>query len=156
GFCGECARGFRTLPRPCRICGLPGGGTCRRHDAGWAVARTRVVFEYAEPLAHYLQALKFGHGRALGRTLGLLLAAALNEDGEHADMPVDALVPVPLSRRRLRERGYNQAVEIARAFGREKGVALVLGGVERPLDRRAQVHLGARERRLNVAEAFRV
>src|SRR5690606_22242638 len=91
GFCGECARGFRTLPRPCRICGLPGGGTCRRHDAGWAVARTRVVFEYAEPLAHYLQALKFGHGRTLGRALGLLLTAALNEYGAHADMCVDAL-----------------------------------------------------------------
>ena len=66
----------------------------------------------APPLDHYVHALKYRGARLLGRAFALLLAPAL--DALRDD--VDALVAVPLHRTRLRERGYNQAQEIARTL----------------------------------------
>ncbi|MBN1238529.1 MAG: ComF family protein, partial [Gammaproteobacteria bacterium] len=157
GFCDSCAAAFRTLRDPCTVCALPGRrDRCERHDSSWRIGRTWAVYEYAEPLAHYLQALKFSHGRALGRAFGLLVAAALRRERERGELDVDALVPVPLSPQRLRERGYNQAVEIARALAAELDLPLALGGVSRPVGGRAQSRLNARDRKANVAHAFRV
>lgn len=157
GFCAGCKAEFLVVERPCRVCGLPAArAVCPRHAETWRVERTFAPYRYAEPLTGYLQTLKFSHGRALGRAFGLLLSASLRGARAYGDLDVDALVPVPLSARRLRERGYNQAVEIALTLSAELGLPLVLAGISRPVDRRAQSRLGARARRANVAHAFRV
>jgi ComF family protein len=156
GFCGACRAEFRLIDSPCRVCGLPSpGAACPGHASAWQVDRTSAPYEYAEPLDHYLQALKFSRGRALGRALGLLLVDSLRT-GRDSDLGVDALVPLPLSPRRLRERGYNQAVEIARTLASELRLPLAIAGVSRPVDAEAQSRLGARARKANVADAFRV
>jgi ComF family protein len=105
---------------------------------------------YAPPLDGYVRALKYRGARNLGRALGLLLAAALY-GGD-----VDALVPVPLHPRRLRERGYNQSVEIARPVSRALRLPLLLSRIDRRSAQVPQAGRTAAERLRNVAAAFAV
>ena len=65
------------------------------------------------------------------------------------------MLPVPLSAARLRERGYNQSMEIARAVARTLGPKLQPWLCERSRDTRAQVDLPAADRVRNVRGAFR-
>lgn len=142
------------LPRvaaPCRGCGLAQPvAVCPRRASAWSVARVTAPFDYAPPLEGYLHALKFRRERSLGRAFGLLLAAEL----ARTPRTFDTLVPVPLSARRLRARGYNQAAEIARAAARALGVPVLLSGAART-DGAPQTGLTAAARRRNVATAFR-
>ena len=67
----------------------------------------------------------------------------------------DCIVPVPLARARLRERGFNQSAEIARRIARHVGVRLVPAGVEKLRDTPLQQGLSRRDRRANLRGAFR-
>jgi ComF family protein len=99
-----------------------------------------------------VQALKYRGVRALGRALGLALAPALDAVGGD----VDAIVAVPLHRARLRERGYNQAVEIGRTLARELKLPLLQRGIARCVAGASQTGQSASERRASVARAFAV
>ncbi len=122
----------------------------RARGLAWHVDAVVAPFEYAAPLDGYVQALKYRGARHLGRALGLLLAPAVRAED------VDALVPVPLHPRRMRERGYNQATEIARTVGRALALPLLLRGVERRGPYAPQTGQSAAERARNVASAFAV
>lgn len=127
---------------------------CPCRLSSWQVERVVAPYEYAYPLSHYLQALKFGRGRHLGRALGLLLADALLESVLAGAWASAAVAAVPLHPRRLRQRGYNQALEIARAFARHLELE-TCGGLRRVAAADPQSSLGARARRANVVNAFR-
>lgn len=148
------------LPEYCPGCAGPtAGGFCDGCRGDFAAAapasgpvRVLAPFRYEPPLDSYIHALKYHGARRLGRALGLLLLTAALERGAEAD----ALIPVPLHPRRMRERGYNQAVEIARPLARALGVPLVLRGVARRRVTAAQIGLGAEARASNLRDAFRV
>ena len=86
--------------------------------------------------------------------MGLLLAEALQRGGPEED--VHALVPVPLHRRRLIQRGFNQAFEIARPLAAASGKPLVVRGILRRVNTRPQSLLAAHERHKNIRSAFRI
>jgi ComF family protein len=101
-----------------------------------------------------LHAFKFGGRRALAAPLADLIA-----ETDPASLPggaPDLLVPVPLSRAREQERGFNQAALLARRVGRAWDVPVHPGALVRSVDTRAQTELSGRERRHNVRGAFRV
>lgn len=151
GFCTTCAAAFPRVAHPCLRCGLGRPiATCPRRQAAWHTAAVLAPLAYVPPLDYYVHALKYRGARALGRALGLLLATSLRP----GLLGLDALVPVPLHRVRLRERGYNQAREIARTLGRELEVPLVEGGIVRRRSGEAQALQGAAQRRASVSEAF--
>jgi competence protein ComFC len=91
------------------------------------------------------------------RDIGLAdaLAGSMISLYEETNWGIDLIVPVPLSIARLAERGYNQSVLIARPLA--LGVKLVYrsNALERTRDTRSQVDLNAKERKENVAGAFR-
>jgi ComF family protein len=107
-------------------------------------------FVYAPPLDHHIQQLKYAGARSLGRAFGLMLVPAVRDFCRD----VDALVAVPLHPARLRERGYNQAIEIARPLCRALAVPLLLRGVERRHASPSQTGGSAAARRTGVAAAF--
>lgn len=72
------------------------------------------------------------------------------------DAVPEVLVPVPLHRARLRERGFNQAVEIARPLARRLGLGLNLDSCERVRNTAEQTRLDAAARSKNLRGAFRV
>lgn len=80
-----------------------------------------------------------------------MLAATLTEPPS-----IDALIAVPLHARRLRERGYNQAFEIARPVARALGLPLLAAGIVRTRSVDPQAQLAAHERVANMRGAFRV
>jgi ComF family protein len=153
GFCAVCAAELVRVERACRRCGLEEPvARCPRRRGPWYVEAVQAPFVYAPPLAHYLHAFKYRGARGLGRAFGVLIAPDLRAPRA----AIDALVAVPLHRARLRERGYNQALEIARALSRELGVPVLERGIARRVPTRNQAGRGARERLAAMTQAFRV
>jgi ComF family protein len=116
-----------------------------------------VPFAYAAPLDRALPALKFRGDRRPAAVFGALLAAwcARREAREDGPLP-ERLVPIPLHRTRLRERGFNQATALARHAGRWLGVPVDVALLERVRATRPQTELTARERQENMIGAFQV
>lgn len=104
---------------------------------------------YAFPVDALIQACKYAGHLAAGRALGELLADAVS--GEPAP---DAIIPMPLHPARLRERGFNQALEIARPLAAATGVPLLTHACARIKDTPPQVSLPRRERKRNMRGAF--
>jgi ComF family protein len=147
-----CAACDADLPRLegelCPRCALqsPGGqicGRCLAHPPHYDA--TVAALAYAFPADALVQALKFRGELALSSLLGKLLADRI------APATVDRVIAVPLSPARLRERGYNQSVEIARHVAPAK---LDLAACVRTRDAPAQMGLPFDERRRNVRGAF--
>jgi ComF family protein len=154
-LCAACDADLPRLAGPrCPRCALdsPRGELCGRclgepphYDA------TVAALAYEFPADALVHALKFRGELALAEYLaGILGRCIADQDGNKQN--VDSVIAVPLSTGRLRERGYNQAVEIARALSPKK-MALELCVRER--DTPAQVDLPYDERRRNVRGAFR-
>jgi len=156
--CGHCWTSFARLAPPlCQVCGLPVASeslagpcpTCREIVPPFDSARAAAV--YGGGVREAIHGLKFGGRRSLARPLGDLVAeqcaAAL------ADHP-DALVPVPLARRRERERGFNQAGLLAERLGETQGLRVRARWLVRLRATPPQSELTASARAVNVAGAF--
>jgi ComF family protein len=141
-----CPRCALPLEAPAPLC-----GECLQHEPPFAAAA--VPFVYASPLDQLETRFKFGGNLAAGRVLSELWIDALHESS-----PVlpQALVPVPLHRERLRERGYNQALELAKPLARAFGIALRGDLLVRSRATAAQSNLDAAARRRNLQGAFEV
>jgi len=155
GFCARCRADLARVERPCAYCGLPlPVGQCPRQAATWGLEAVIAPLEYIEPLDNYVHALKFAGRRHLGRALGELLHDAVRASSASRD--VDAIVPVPLHRRRFLDRGYNQAIEIARPVAAALRIDLFVAGIRRQRATSAQAQLPANERHANLRRAFSV
>lgn len=108
------------------------------------------VYEYAFPVDRLLQRFKFSGDLAVGRWLAQRLA----DRASRVARPT-VVVPMPLSRERLKTRGFNQAGEIARVVARRIGAPLELRVLERTRDTVPQSGLSRRARRANLRGAFR-
>ncbi|MFL6674283.1 MAG: ComF family protein [Massilia sp.] len=115
---------------------------------------TVVAADYASPLDQLVLQLKFGGRLALAPWFARMLRDALLAQPGFR-LP-DLLCPVPLGPRRLVERGFNQALEIARPLAGSLGVALHPRLALRALDTRAQSGVSPSERRDNIRGAFEV
>jgi ComF family protein len=150
-LCSGCESDLpRLATNLCPVCAqpCPGGAICGAclHQPPHFDA-TLASLRYAFPADKLIQALKFGH--RLG--LAPFLAAAML----HGPHPVGTLMmPVPLSPRRLRERGFNQALELARPLARALGLPLDLTSCQRRLDTPPQSLLPWKARRKNIRHAF--
>jgi ComF family protein len=148
-------------PPLCAACGVPLHATtitrcagCATRPPAFTAAHAAALYlpspTGASALAVAIQALKYRRRRIVAQTLGALLA-------ERYPYGQDALlVPVPLHPRRLRERGFNQALLLARVLGRRRGLPVASGALVRRRATRAQPGLAAPERRRNLCDAFAV
>lgn len=107
-------------------------------------------FLYRDGMRYLITGLKFGARHAHARLLAQLLAEHVKQQ---AELP-DYIIPVPLHKTRYRERGFNQAIEIARTVAAETGIRLDLTSCRRRRDTPHQTGLTARQRRKNVRNAF--
>ncbi|MGN2254087.1 ComF family protein [Frateuria sp. GZRe12] len=137
--CAHCAL---PLPSAVAMC-----GACQRKPPPWDAAWA--PFRYGWPLDRLEARYKFGRDLAAGRTLATLWQRAATPVARPA-----LILPVPLHRARLRQRGYNQALELARPLGRALGIPVRHDGLLRSRATVAQTELDAAARRRNVRGAF--
>ncbi|WP_141611546.1 ComF family protein [Litorilinea aerophila] len=157
-FCPRCAQRVEPVPRPCcTICGRPQPeptDACPACAAALVhpVTRIRAAALYTSPLREAIHAFKYGGRPELAQSLGRYLVVAFGE--ADWDTPVDLVVPVPLHRDRLAERGYNQSQLLAQALCRWLHLPLGTDALTRVRQTRQQVGLDAAARQENVLEAF--
>ncbi len=128
----------------------PHCGFCRTWPAALAWAASAVRLEEG-PARRLVHALKYEGWR----TAALPMARAMARHAPARLTEAEILVPIPLGRTRMRERGHNQAEELARAAGRLLGIRVETAALGRARETRSQTTLDPAARRTNVAGAFR-
>ncbi|MBI2306797.1 MAG: ComF family protein [Rhodocyclales bacterium] len=151
-LCAECAAELPQMPeQQCPRCAQPAPGNqvcgrCQRHPPQFDAMRA--LFPYRFPVDRMIQRLKYGHQLAIADHFGEALAAGCR------DLQADLVVPMPLHPDRLAERGFNQALEIARPLAAQRGIRLDVHSCARLRPTTPQEGLSLRERRRNLRHAF--
>jgi ComF family protein len=159
-LCADCDADLPRNDPACSRCALPLCDGAAGSLAACAGCRQGVrsfdsavaAFRYAFPVDDLVRRLKYHGELAHARVLATLLAGRISENGRGA-LP-DAIVPVPLHPERYRERGFNQAFELARVIGRLLDLRVDDGLCRRARATQDQTQLGAAERRRNLRRAF--
>ncbi len=158
-----CEGCLRELPRNlscCPVCALPlpqeyGAattcGNCLMHHPGFDLSHA--PFLYLPPIGRLIGDLKFNSGLTQARLLARLVGDSLETAMER---PPELLIPIPLHPSRLRERGYNQSLELARPLSRQFGIPLQYNLCTRIRATPHQLSLKKQDRARNVKGGFRV
>jgi ComF family protein len=155
GLCPACRHALPWNRSACLQCALPlpvpaaACGHCQRRPPPLTVAHA--AFRYEAPLDRLLPRLKFHDDLAAGHLLGGLMAETL----AGAERP-DALIPLPLHRSRLRSRGFDQTLELAKPLARALRIPLQDDALIRVRETAPQSRLDAPARRRNLRRAFAV
>lgn len=161
-LCLSCRADLPLLVQACQRCAHPlenSGverspllcGRCLRKPRYFE--RSYCAFIYGEPVSWLLQELKYRQGLSGIPVLSRLLLEHLRTRVERWP---ELIVPMPLHPSRLRRRGFNQALEIARPLARSLGIPLSAGVCERIRNTPQQSELPAARRAANVRNAFRM
>lgn len=154
-ICKECWGNIKRYTGPsCRVCATPLVseysnicGECLGHPPPFKEALNFGI--YSEALSEAVHLLKFSRLKRLARPLGKLLL----------ELPVpeaDGIVPVPVTSKTLRERGFNQTLLLARAISRHFNIPLYMDALYKKRETLPQIGLGAKERLSNLKGVFGV
>lgn len=141
------------------------GAICRRCGAPLVSNASLTCGECLKDETDFTYARSFGlHDGALKKAINLFkfhgikhLSKPLSEKIFHMELPgADMVLPVPLYKKRLRERGFNQSALLGKYLSKRLGVPLNLSSLVRNRDTRPQVGLSAKERKKNIRNAFEV
>ena len=154
-LCQSCRDALPYLPTPhCLRCAQPidHGNTCQRClDSPLAIDGIYAPLLMEGAVREAVHRLKYNNLRALAPLLGGILAESLRSER----VPAQVLVPVPLHRRRERQRGHNQSYLLAREAGKRLGIPVAPQALARLENTPPQAKsTGAEERRANVRGAF--
>ncbi len=153
-WCVECQTQVQILNGTvCDVCGLPQDvsgvcGVCKADRPRFHALRAWAVFE--DPVRKALHGLKYRRDVALGDALAAHMAHYVRE----LNWDMDMIIPIPLGRQRLKERGYNQVGMIAKPLAVALNVQFAPNTLVRSKETRSQVGLSKPERRQNVRGAF--
>ena len=160
-ICADCLDKITFLSSPlCSSCGAPfateGGidhtcGACVLHPPSH-LSRSATLF--AGPVQDLIHSFKYGNRVHLCQPLGLLIATSL--EGFRSESVPDVIIPVPLHRKRLRQRGFNQSQLIGEVLKKRWKVPLEVANLRRIRWTEPQTTLDAKGRVSNVAGAFAV
>jgi ComF family protein len=165
-FCSSCWPQVQIIVPPlCTICGRPfpdaSGddhlcGICLSQPPSFVKARAWACYpreEFMEhPLRKVVQKFKYGRKVSLGKPLGRLMAWGCTEF--ITQCAPELIIPVPLHLKRLRWRGFNQSVLLARQISRSYRIPMDPFVLYRHRETPPQTQLSEEERRINVRSAF--
>lgn len=146
-FCEHCGRSIETVERHAFVC-----SRCRQAPPAFDCAR--VAGHFQGPLRHLTHHLKYSHAFWLAEDLAALIHGCVLAHFDAA--AVDVVVPIPLHRKRARERGYNQAALLAHHVAQRLDRPCVPLALARVRDTGTQTRLSSAKRSLNVKGAFAV
>ena len=154
-LCSGCQSLITSIEHPCQRCAKPLDsaqqlcGDCRQHPP--AFSHTHCATIYQPPVSLWVHQLKFGGRLERAAVLAAAISPLLRDIP-----PTVPLIPVPLHSNRLRKRGYNQALEVARLVARDQRRSLITDVLVRHRATRMQAELTEQQRQHNVRGAFKV
>ncbi|AMC36972.1 hypothetical protein VN23_04485 [Janthinobacterium sp. B9-8] len=152
-LCPACLRHLPYLSQAlCPKCALPtyDGGLCAAClNRPPAFDFSYAAFIYTAPIKELIIAAKFSGQWSLLPTLGQLLLATVSRSPRP-----DFIIPLPLHPARLKERGYNQAFELAQISARQLHIPIQLNTLKRRINTEHQARLSQAERHKNMRNAF--
>ena len=156
-LCTACQQDLPWILHSCNGCGLPIENTNLQHCSScqkrpWLSDRVICFLHYASPVDYLIKKMKFGHKLSAAKVLGRLMSQQIVQSD--LELP-DAILPVPLHKKRLRTRGFNQAQELYREINKNVAIPL-LKGVERTIYTEAQTLVKGDERAKNLKGVFSV
>lgn len=158
-LCAACIAAVQRIATPfCGTCGVPlraadGTACCEDCRGGRQFGSARAYGVFDGLLRDLVTKLKYGGRRELAEPLGQLVLDVAQDALTIQDY--EAIVPVPLHRDRLRERGFNQAFLLARPLAASARIPIV-AALGRTIQTQAQVGLSGDARRLNVRNIFAI
>jgi len=158
-ICEDCEQSLPILPRHCQQCArfltatsTLTCGACLKNPPAFTV--THALFPYKPPINRLIAKLKFQGELCYAKTLGKRMAKQI-QTSWYLDQPLpDLIIPIPLHFKRVRERGFNQAVEIAKPIAKALSIPIDYHGVTRNKKTIAQSGLSAHLRKNNITGAF--
>lgn len=153
-WCLDCQKKVQGIDKPfCDVCGLPQTKSslcdrCQQKRPSFKQLRSWAVFE--SPVRNALHRLKYRRDVGLGEALSDSVAVFIDQ----LNWPIDMLVPIPLGKERLKERGYNQVAMVAMPLSIRLALDYQPTVLARARETRSQVGLTAAERQENVKNAF--
>jgi ComF family protein len=157
-ICPSCRDRLPLVSSPlCSICGIPFAGTGNDHRCGTCLTHpphfdsARAHFLYEGAIRDLIHSFKYNRLTHLRYPLALLTLEGMSEFHDP-----HLIVPVPLHRSRLRQRGFNQAVLLGRVLSRQLSLPMLPDALVRTRQTEPQIELSATERRVNVKGAFSV
>ncbi len=162
GICNSC---LADMPwhnaSKCQVCNLPSNhaicGACLKAPPNFN--STISVFRYDYPLNHLIQAYKYQEALHIsaffaGQLLQKMTLADDFNDDNFIKPRVDLIIPMPMHMSRLRERGFNQALEIAKVLSKHLNIPLDRATCKRIINAPPQASLPLKKRKANVAGVF--
>lgn len=160
-ICPVCLAGLKPVLSPfCPVCGIPFPGAGGDHLCGACLGslpafdRAVAAFHYEGAIRELIHAFKYNQKSRLRYPLALLTLDGLGDlvKGHEPHL----IIPVPLHRSKLRQRGYNQAVLLGQVLSRQLALPMLTDALIRTRRTEPQIELSGAERRLNVKGAFTV
>jgi len=154
-LCIHCAQALPHIQHACHRCGnptetnVPMCGTCLKQRPPFY--QTIAPYYYQDTIAHMITRLKFQHELVYARILGTLLSQYLK-----LDTKPNYIIPVPLHSERLKQRGFNQSLEIAKPIGKFLNIPVDINHCQRIKPTLSQSGLSAKNRQRNIKNAFHV
>ncbi len=146
-ICPVCGTTFSDSPAPSHLC-----GDCLGNKTYFSHARA--VFSYDEFILKAIHQFKYGRNISIGETLASFMADFSFPDIDFTDYSL--IVPVPLHIKRLRERGFNQSLILARALEKKRQIPVNFSLLKRHKYTLTQTGSNRNERKQNIKGAFEV
>lgn len=142
--CIKCGIGLRMIED---------GPTCHEcENSHYYFDRAVSVVKYEEDIKKLIYRFKYSRHTYLARIMGAMMGQKLRGEG----INVDLIIPVPLHKKREKDRGFNQSVLLARYIKKEINVPLNINTLLRVKNTKVMHRLTKKERRDNVEDAFKV
>ncbi len=161
-LCTPCLKSLPLLTKGCDCCAIPLPENAQGWLCGQCLQKTppfdviHALYKYQLPITNLILELKFKQALVNAKILGELLAQEIqNVWYKNKPLP-NLIIPMPLHRQRLKERGFNQALELARPVARKLKIPLNTIDCIRHQSTNPQATLSAHERQKNVKDAFSV
>jgi len=153
-LCTACLADLPYQTITCNHCAKPLAidGLCKQcQQKPPLYTNAQAVFSYIYPIDKLISVAKFNENLAILALLGNLMVKYLQFE-PHPDV----MIPVPLHPKRLRQRGYNQSVELAKCIKKYTGIPLDYNSCQRIKNTRPQVGLSAQQRKFNIQNSFKI
>jgi ComF family protein len=159
-LCHPCQNDLPILPQTCPRCAKTfiqttlTCGACLKRPPPYDAAHA--LFSYQTPITKLIMELKFQDALLNAKILGERMAEAIQHNWYLKKPLPSIIIPMPLHKKRLQERGFNQSLEIARPIAKHLKIPLDTTSCQRIKATAAQAMLPAKKRKHNIQNAFTV